>query len=144
MADPTPIELRGYAHPEVLVSTFWLPNHLNDPRIKISESDEDVLLYDTGHVPGAQKLDWIEDLNDKLTRDHLDRDRLQELLRRKGVNEGDMIVLYGDKNNWWATYALWVLGLFGIHNLKIMYGGRARWTRTRTSSSRRQSCESST
>ena len=127
MADPTPIELRGYAHPEVLVSMSWLPDHLNDPRIKIFESDEDVLLYDTGHVPGAQKLDWIEDLNDKLTRDYLDRDRLQELLRRKSVNEGDTIVLYGDKNNWWATYALWVLGLFGIQNLKIMDGGRARW-----------------
>ena len=127
MAEPTPIAARGYAHPEVLVSTAWVEEHLKDPKVKVFESDEDVLLYDTGHVPGAQKLDWVEDLNDKLTRDYLDRDRLQALLRRKGVNAGDTIVLYGDKNNWWATYALWVLRLFGLDNLKIMDGGRARW-----------------
>ena len=127
MAEATPIVGRGYAHPDVLVSTAWTEEHLDDPRVKIFESDEDVLLYDTGHIPGAQKLDWVEDLNDKLTRDYLDRDRLQELRRRKGVNPGDTLVLYGDKNNWWATYAFWVLRLFGLENLKIMDGGRARW-----------------
>jgi thiosulfate/3-mercaptopyruvate sulfurtransferase len=127
MADPKPIEQRGYAHPEVLVSTAWVEEHASDPTVKVFESDEDVLLYDTGHVPGAQKLDWIEDLNDKVTRDYLDRERLQELLRRKGVNRGDTIVLYGDKNNWWATYSFWVLRLFGIDGMKIMDGGRARW-----------------
>ena len=127
MADPAPISQRGYAHPEILVSTAWVEEHAGDPGIKLFESDEDVLLYDTGPVPGAQKLDWVEDLNDKVTRDYLDRDRLQALLRRKGVNAGDTIVLYGDKNNWWATYAFWVLRLFGLENLKIMDGGRARW-----------------
>ena len=127
MAETTPIALRGYARPEVLVSTTWVAENLGDPEIKVFESDEDVLLYDTGHVPGAQKLDWVEDLNDKLTRDYLDRGRLQELLRRKGVNEGDTLVLYGDKNNWWATYAFWVLKLFGLDSLVIMDGGRARW-----------------
>ncbi len=127
MADVQPIEARGYAHPEVLVSTAWVEQHLNDATVKVFESDEDVLLYDTGHVPGSQKLDWIEDLNDKIKRDYLDRSQLETLLRRKGVNRGDTIVLYGDKNNWWATYSFWVLKLFGIENLKIMDGGRARW-----------------
>jgi thiosulfate/3-mercaptopyruvate sulfurtransferase len=127
MSEPTPIAARGYAQPDVLVSTAWVEEHIGDPKIKVFESDEDVLLYDTGHVPGAQKLDWVEDLNDRVTRDYLDRDRLQALLRRKGVNAGDTIVLYGDKNNWWATYAFWVLKLFGMGDLKIMDGGRARW-----------------
>jgi thiosulfate/3-mercaptopyruvate sulfurtransferase len=127
MTDPKPIEQRGYAHPEVLVSTTWVEQHLSDPTVKVFESDEDVLLYDTGHVPGAQKLDWIEDLNDKVTRDYLGREQLEALLRRKGVNRGDTVVLYGDKNNWWATYSFWVLKLFSLQNLKIMDGGRARW-----------------
>ena len=127
MADPRPIEARGYAHPEVLVSTDWVERHLGDPTVKVFESDEDVLLYDTGHVPGAHKLDWIEDLNDKVTRDYLDQGKLQALLRAKGVNRGDTLVLYGDKNNWWATYSFWVLRLFGMENLRIMDGGRARW-----------------
>ena len=127
MAKPTPVAARGYAHPEVLISTAWVAEHMHDPRVKVFESDEDVLLYDTGHVPGAQKLDWVEDLNDRLTRDYIDRDRLQTLLRRKGVSAGDTIVLYGDKNNWWATYAFWVLRLFDMANLRIMDGGRARW-----------------
>jgi thiosulfate/3-mercaptopyruvate sulfurtransferase len=128
MSEPQPIEKRGYAHPEVLVSTDWVEQHLSDPTVRIFESDEDVLLYDTGHVPNSQKLDWIEDLNDKLKRDYLTSEQLQSLLRRKGVRKGDTLVLYGDKNNWWATYSFWVLKLFGVENLKIMDGGRARWT----------------
>jgi thiosulfate/3-mercaptopyruvate sulfurtransferase len=118
---------RGYAHPDVLVSTQWVEDHLDDPTVKIIESDEDVLLYDTGHIPGAIKVDWVEDLNDPVTRDYIDSDALQALLRRKGVNQGDTLVLYGDKSNWWATYALWVFRLYGIEKLKIMDGGRARW-----------------
>lgn len=127
MADSKPIEARGYAHPEVLVSTDWVEKHIGDGNVKVFECDEDVLLYDTGHVTGAQKLDWVEDLNDKLTRDYLTQTGLQALLRKKGVNQGDTLVLYGDKNNWWATYAFWVLRLFGIGGMKIMDGGRARW-----------------
>ena len=127
MADPNPIEARGYVHPEVLVSTDWVEKHLGDPTVKVFECDEDVLLYDTGHVPGAQKLDWVEELNDKITRDYLTQSGLQALLRKKGVDQGDTLVLYGDKNNWWATYAFWVLRLFRVEGLKIMDGGRARW-----------------
>lgn len=122
-----PIEARGYAHPEMLVSTEWVAEHLDDPAVKLLESNEDVLLYETGHIPGARKIDWVNDLNDPVTRDYLDREHFQELIRRLGINEDDTIVFYGDKNNWWATYALWVFELFGVPNLRIMDGGRARW-----------------
>ena len=123
----TPIEQRGYAHPEVLVSTDWVAQHLNDPKVRLVESNEDILLYDTGHIPGAVKIDWTTDLNDQLVRDYVDRNRLQALLRSRGINNDTTIVFYGDKNNWWATYALWVLQLFGVKNVKILDGGRLRW-----------------
>ena len=123
----TPIEQRGYAHPEVLVSTDWVAKHLDDPKIRLVESNEDILLYDTGHIPGAVKIDWTTDLNDQLIRDYVDKGKLQTLLRSKGINNDTTIVFYGDKNNWWATYALWVLQLFGITNVKILDGGRLRW-----------------
>jgi thiosulfate/3-mercaptopyruvate sulfurtransferase len=123
----TPIEGRGYAHPEVLVSTQWVADHLNDPMVRIMESDEDLLLYDTGHIPGSVKIDWVTQLNDPLTRDYLDHTRMEKLLRSLGVNRDTTIVIYGDKNNWWATYTLWVLRLFGIERVRIMDGGRALW-----------------
>ncbi|HEX7050927.1 MAG TPA: sulfurtransferase [Longimicrobiales bacterium] len=123
----TPIEARGYAHPEVLVSTEWVAAHLNDPTVRIIEVDEDVLLYEVGHIPGAVKIDWVADLNDPLTRDYLEAEALERLLRAHGVNADSTLVLYGDKNNWWATYAFWVLRLFGLDRLRIMDGGRARW-----------------
>ena len=122
-----PIEQRGYAHPEVLVSTDWVAQHLDDSNIRLIESDEDVLLYEIEHVPGAVKIDWVADLNDPTSRDYIDAPRLQALLRRHGVNDDTTMVLYGDKNNWWATYAFWVFRLFGLENLKIMDGGRAKW-----------------
>jgi thiosulfate/3-mercaptopyruvate sulfurtransferase len=122
-----PIEARGYAHPEVLVSTDWVARNLADPAVRLVESDEDLLLYDVGHIPGAVKVDWVADLNDPLIRDYLDASRLQELLRGRGINRDTTIVLYGDKNNWWATYAFWVFRLFGLERLRIMDGGRARW-----------------
>ena len=110
----TPIGERGYAHPEVLVSTDWVAQHLDDPKVRLVESNEDLLLYDTGHIPGAVKIDWTNDLNDPVIRDYVDRDRLQRLLRSRGIDRDTTIVFYGDKNNWWATYALWVLQLFGL------------------------------
>ena len=122
-----PIAERGYAHPDVLVSTDWVAGHLQDPAVRLLESDEDVLLYDSGHVPGAQKLDWVDDLNDPLLRDYVGREDMEQLLRARGISEATRIVLYGDRNNWWATYAFWVLRLFGIENLAIMDGGRQRW-----------------
>lgn len=122
-----PIASRGYAHPDVLVSTEWVAAHLDDPAVRLVESDEDLLLYEVGHIPGAVKIDWVTDLNDATTRDYLDRERMQALLRSRGINQDTTIVFYGDKNNWWAAYAFWVFRLFGLERLKLMDGGRARW-----------------
>src|SRR5256886_17404785 len=113
------IEARGYAHPEVLVSTQWVADHLADPDVRIVESDEDVLLYETGHIPGAAKIDWVADLNDPLIRDYIDRPRFERLPRSKGTTDDTTIVSYGDKNNWWATYAFCVLRLFRREVLRI-------------------------
>lgn len=123
----TPISGRGYAHPEVLVSTEWVAAHLEDPKVRIVESDEDLLLYETGHIPGSVKIDWVTDLNDQLRRDYVSRDALEKLLRSKGISSDTTIVLYGDKNNWWAAYSFWVLRLFGLANIRLMDGGRLRW-----------------
>src|SRR5207247_6360013 len=120
-------KLSGYAHPEALVTTQWVADHLNDPNVRIVESDEDILLYETGHIPGAVKIDWVADLNDPLIRDYSDRQRFERLVRSKGISDDTTIVFYGDKNNWWATYAFWVFRLFGVKNLRLMDGGRLRW-----------------
>lgn len=126
-AEVLPISERGYAHAEVLVSTEWVAGHLNDPLVRLIESDEDILLYEIGHIPNAVKIDWVTDLNDPITRDYVDRRQLEALLRRKGVNQNTLMVLYGDKNNWWATYAFWVFKLFGLENVCVMDGGRSKW-----------------
>jgi thiosulfate/3-mercaptopyruvate sulfurtransferase len=116
-----------YAHPEVLVDTAWVVDHLNDPNVRIVESNEDILLYDQGHIPGAVKIDWVGDLNDPVVRDYLDRERYEQLLSAKGIGNDTTVVFYGDKNNWWATYALWVFKLFGHKDARILNGGRAKW-----------------
>ncbi|MDB4913267.1 MAG: Rhodanese-like protein [Gemmatimonadetes bacterium] len=126
MADQE-ISAKHYAHPDALVSTQWLADHLGDANVRILESDEDVLLYDSGHIPGALKIDWHSDLNDQLQRDYVSREEFQALVRRLGIDTSTTVVLYGDKNNWWATYALWVFQLFGVRNVKILDGGRAKW-----------------
>ncbi|PJF48492.1 MAG: sulfurtransferase [Chloroflexi bacterium] len=117
----------AYAHPEALVSTDWLAEHLNDPNVRIVESNEDPLLYDTGHIPGAIKIDWTTDLNDPLKRDYLDSARFAELMSSKGIANDSFVVFYGDKNNWWATYAFWVFQLFGHTKAAILNGGRKKW-----------------
>ncbi|MBA4180880.1 MAG: sulfurtransferase [Anaerolinea sp.] len=121
------IEDRGYAHPEVLVSTGWVADHLNDPAIRIVESNEDQLLYPSGHIPGAIQVDWAADLNDPLRRDYLQRAGFEALLSRIGATKDTTIVFYGDKSNWWATYAFWVFQLFGHAKAKVMDGGRLKW-----------------
>ena len=120
---------KGYAHPSALVSTTWLAAHLDDPTVRVLESDEDVLLYDIGHISNAQKVDWHADLNDDVVRDYIDRDKFQALVRRLGIDESTTVVLYGDKNNWWATYAFWVFRLFDFPDdkLRILDGGRTKW-----------------
>ncbi|NJO04952.1 MAG: sulfurtransferase [Chloroflexaceae bacterium] len=116
-----------YAHPEVLVSTDWVAEHLNDPTVRIVESNEDVLLYSTGHIPGAVKIDWISELNDPITRDYLDSERFAQLAALKGISNDTTVVFYGDKHNWWAAYALWVFKLFGHEDVRLMDGGRTKW-----------------
>lgn len=121
------IEERGYAHPEVLVSTQWVADHLTDPNIRLIESNEDVLLYASGHVPGAVQVDWTADLNDPVRRDYLQRADFEALMSRIGVTPDTTVVFYGDKNNWWAAYAFWVFQLFGHTKAKLMDGGRLKW-----------------
>jgi thiosulfate/3-mercaptopyruvate sulfurtransferase len=125
--DEAGVQGKGYAHPEALVSTEWLAAHLGDRSLRILESNEDVLLYDTGHIPGAQKIDWHEDLNDPVQRDYISEQGFEELLRAKGIDDSTTVIFYGDKNNWWATYAYWVFQLFGFTNAKILDGGRTKW-----------------
>ncbi len=124
--DPAP-KFGEYAHPQMLVSTEWVAAHLDDPGLVVAESDEDVLLYETGHVPGAVKLDWHTELNDPVTRDYVDGAGFARLMSAKGVGRDTTLVLYGDKNNWWAAYALWVCTLFGHPDVRLMDGGRAKW-----------------
>jgi thiosulfate/3-mercaptopyruvate sulfurtransferase len=116
-----------YAHPEVLVDTNWVADHLHDPNVRLVESNEDILLYNTGHIPGAVKIDWVADLNDPITRDYISRERFEQLLGAKGIGNDTTVVFYGDKNNWWATYAFWVFKLFGHKDARILNGGRAKW-----------------
>jgi len=116
-----------YAHPERLVSTAWLAEHLGEPGLVVAESDEDVLLYETGHVPGAVKIDWHTDLNDPVTRDYVDGEAFAALMAARGITRDTTVVLYGDKNNWWAAYALWVFTLFGHEDVRLLDGGRAAW-----------------
>lgn len=123
----TDIASRGYARPDVLVSTDWVAEHLTDPKIRLVESNEDTLLYSSGHVPGAVHVDWTADLNDPLRRDYIVRAGFEALMSRIGATQDTTVVFYGDKNNWWATYAFWVFQLFGHTNAKIMDGGRLKW-----------------
>ncbi len=118
---------KGYVHPNALVSTEWVAAHKDDSNIRIVESDEDVLLYNVKHIPGAIKIDWQADLNDPLMRDYIDKEEFEALLSRNGIANDTTVVFYGDKSNWWATYAFWVFQLFGHTNAKIMDGGRAKW-----------------
>ncbi|PZQ91510.1 MAG: sulfurtransferase [Leifsonia xyli] len=124
--DPNPA-FTAFAHPERLVSTEWLAEHLGDAGLVVVESDEDVLLYETGHIEGAVKIDWHTDLNDPVERDYLDGAGFAKLLGGRGISRDDTIVIYGDKNNWWAAYALWVFTLFGHEDVRLLDGGRAKW-----------------
>jgi len=120
-------EFADYAHPERLVSTDWLAQHLGEPGLVVVESDEDVLLYDTGHIPGAVKIDWHLDLNDSITRDYVDGAGFAALMARAGIDRDSTVVIYGDRNNWWAAYAMWVFTLFGHPDVRLLDGGRAKW-----------------
>jgi thiosulfate/3-mercaptopyruvate sulfurtransferase len=124
--DPSPA-FAEYAHPARLVSGEWLQAHLGAPGLVVVESDEDVLLYETGHIPGAVKIDWHTDLNDPVVRDYLQGEDFAKLLGSKGITRDTTVVIYGDKSNWWAAYALWVFTLFGHEDVRLLDGGRAKW-----------------
>ncbi len=117
----------GYVHPEVLVETSWVAEHLTDPTIRLIEADEDVLLYETGHLPGAVKLDWHVDVQNPVQRDFVDQQSFEHLMSRWGISNDTTIVLYGDKNNWYACYSFWLFTMYGHTSMKIMHGGRQKW-----------------
>ncbi|MDA4894449.1 sulfurtransferase [Streptomyces sp. MS2A] len=125
--DTSSAKFAEYAEPGRLVTTEWLAAHLGDEGLVVVESDEDVLLYETGHIPGAVKVDWHTELNDPVVRDYVDGQGFADLLSRKGIARDDTVVIYGDKNNWWAAYALWVFSLFGHEDVRLLDGGRDRW-----------------
>ncbi len=120
-------ESAGYAHPEALVETDWLEKHLQDKDIRIVESNEDVLLYDTGHIPGAVHIDWRADLQDPVIRDYIAPEKFAELCEKNGITPETTCIFYGDKANWWSCYALWAFRLYGHEKVKILNGGRDKW-----------------
>src|SRR5690606_41963525 len=114
------IQDRGYVRPEVLVSTEWVQQHLNDPSVRLIESNEDTLLYATGHIPGAVHVDWTSDLNDQIRRDYITREGFEKLMSRIGATKDTTVVFYGDRNNLRASYAFWLSQLLGPTNAKVM------------------------
>lgn len=121
--------LTPYAHPDVLVTTDWVAQNLNNPKIRIVESNEDQLLYKSGHIPNAVEIDWTKDLNDQIKRDYLDKAQFEQMCNRFGISNDTTVIFYGDKNNWWACYAFWIFQLFGHTNAKIMDGGSLKWSK---------------
>ncbi len=117
----------SYAHPEALVDTEWLEKHADDPQVRIIESNEDILLYGTGHIPGAIHIDWRADLQDSVVRDYISPEQFAALCSKNGIGPETTCVFYGDKANWWACYALWAFRLFGHEKVKILNGGRDKW-----------------
>jgi thiosulfate/3-mercaptopyruvate sulfurtransferase len=117
----------GYVHPEVLVDTEWVAQHLNDGHVRIVEADEDPLLYEVGHIANAVKLDWHTDVQHPVRRDFVDREGFEALMRRLGIGNDTTVVFYGDKNNWYAAYSFWLFKYFGHKDARIMNGGRTKW-----------------
>jgi thiosulfate/3-mercaptopyruvate sulfurtransferase len=116
-----------YAHPEVLVDTVWVNDHLTDPKVRIVEVSEDLTLYDQGHIPGAVHFNWQTQLQDRVRRDWIDQERFEGLLGEHGIGNDTAVVLYGDKNNWFATYTFWLFKIYGAERVQILNGGRAKW-----------------
>lgn len=124
--DPSP-DFKDYAHPESLVSASWLSARLGSPGLRVVESDEDALLYDIGHIPGALRIDWRKELNAPVTRDFIGPEEFAELMSRKGIGREDTVVIYGDKSNWWAAFTFWIFKLFGHPDVRLLNGGRDAW-----------------
>lgn len=120
-------KIADYAEPDAVVDTAWLAENLDNPGIRIVESNEDVLLYDTAHIPGAVHIDWRRDLQDDAIRDYVQPEAFAELCRRNGITPDTRVIFYGDKANWWACYALWAFALYGHTRAAILDGGRDKW-----------------
>ncbi len=127
MTPSVPVESSDYAHPEKLVSTSWVAEHKDNPNVVVLESNEDTLLYSTGHIPGAVKIDWHTELNDPVTRDFIGPEAFAKMAGSKGISRDTTVIFYGDKSNWWAAYALWVFTLYGHEDVRLMNGGRDKW-----------------
>jgi thiosulfate/3-mercaptopyruvate sulfurtransferase len=118
----------SYSHPEVLVDTQWVVDHMNEHEVRVAEVDYDPTAnYNLGHVPGAVLFDWKKDMNDPVTRNIFSRQTCEDLLQRAGVNNNTTLVLYGDFNNWFAAFAFWALKYYGFKDVRIMNGGRKKW-----------------
>jgi thiosulfate/3-mercaptopyruvate sulfurtransferase len=116
-----------YAHPEVLVSTQWVADHLTDPKIRLVEVDVDTTAYDQGHIAGAVAWNWQTQLQDNIRRDLITKQAFEHLLGQSGISNDTTIILYGDNNNWFAAYALWQLKYYGHKDVRLMNGGRKKW-----------------
>jgi len=119
--------MAGYANPEALVETDWLEAHLDDPKVRVIEVDEDTTAYEKGHIRGAVGWNWNTDLHAPVGRDYIDQEGLTRLLRKAGVDEDTTVVLYGGNNNWFAAYAYWLLKYLGFDRVKLLNGGRKKW-----------------
>ncbi|MEX0991805.1 MAG: sulfurtransferase [Actinomycetota bacterium] len=116
-----------YANPDALVETDWLAEHLDDPKVRVIDVDEDTTAYETGHIPGAIGWNWTSDLHAEVGRDYITQARLSELLQQAGVDDEATVVLYGGNNNWFAAYAYWILKYLAYDNVKLLNGGRKKW-----------------
>lgn len=112
---------------EVLVTTQWVQDHLNDPRVKIVEVDVDTAAYEEGHIPGAVGWNWTTDTQDQVRRDIINKEQFEALMRRSGIRNEDTVILYGDNNNWFAAYAFWLMKIYGHEDVRLMDGGRKKW-----------------
>ncbi len=117
----------GYAHPEILVDAAWLNDHLGNPSVRVVEVSEDVTLYGQGHIPGAIHFNWQTQLQDRVRRDWVNREQFEQLLGSHGISNDTTIVLYGDKNNWFATYTFWLFKMYGVERVRVLNGGRGTW-----------------
>jgi thiosulfate/3-mercaptopyruvate sulfurtransferase len=120
-------ENKGYVHPEVLVDADWVQAHLTDPNVRLIEVDVDTRAYEQGHIPGAVGFNWQKELQDQIVRAPVSKEQLEDLLSRAGVSNDTTIVLYGDNNNWFAAWALWILKYYGHKDVRLLDGGRVKW-----------------
>lgn len=120
-------ENKGYVHPEVLVDAAWVEAHIDDPNVRLIEVDVDTKAYNEGHIPGAVAFNWQKELQDQVVRSPISQEKLEELLSSAGVSNDTTVVFYGDNNNWFAAWALWILKYYGHNDVRLLDGGRVKW-----------------